>query len=609
MQASNYATEGKEIGVQDTTIPVNRQAVQATADVLAVGKDYLNTRTVQGFEQQERGQYEGYVDYTKAAGVMQEGIRLQEEAKQRTLTAEENARVAEFENMAKMDADAYAQGIRKRNDYQLSAQRRLRSAIMQRPDLADEFRRVSAREIGTDVSSFALQYYWENLDAAGKALQTKPVTYNEITDRTQAIEKYIKTLPAEQQAEYASTTQREVAILMGKKDFEGASKALAVWGDRATGSPVMDDISKVNSITSEIMVDSDKLSSEVARFSDASTRAALFEDPAAAESVRSGMQALRSRMSLNVQKLASYSSSSVFDEKANIAMKKAEAEIARIDAAFPGLDTKSLMENSTLYAEAEILKVGPNVISSARMAGLYGNKASPEVTRAGLNTLALGDKIFNKQPITKAEALLSPLSNYNVLMTGLSTGVADNAADAKRNYVPYTIAYMRSTLPFISNLSPGPGKPATEVRAVTDYTNSMDGVLAVNNRNEFFTDDLWNAAAEKGDKKTQDMIAGVRLNVLNGYSRSVYMEITQMHPELAPYIRARDFNADANKNNMSSVPLAVVGDMDAGTRKQLDSVIARYRDEPSYSGFYKKTEAYYNARGQAITKEAAGFAR
>jgi len=612
MQASNYATEGKEIGVQDTTMPVNRQAIQATADVLAIGKDYVNTKTVSGFEQQERNQYENYIDFSKEAGLIEEGVRLQGEAKQRTLTAEENARVAEFENMAKMDADAYAQGIRKRNDYQLSAQRRLRSAIMQRPDLADEFRRVSAREIGTDVSSFALQYYWENLDAAGKALQKKPVSATDIENQEQMVNAYVQTLPAEQQAEYASTTKRQLAIAMAAGDFEGAAKALSVWSDKAAGSPVMDGVNDVNSLVASIMGDSDTLSKEIAAMSNAQTRAQLFSDPAMAEQARQKFVSMRQRLSDSVQRLASYSSSSVFDEKSKIAMQKAEAEIARIDAAFPDLSTQGLQDGSKVYIAAQMANLGPQIIGRARVAGLAGSKASDEAVQAGVFTLALGEKAMQGQTITKVEALQAPLQNYNMLVTGLSTNVADNATDAKNNYVQYAITYVSATLPYVSNLSPGPGKPATEVRAVSDYTNSLDGVLAVNNRNDSFVDGMWNAAAEKGDVQTQDKLAGVRLKALNGYSQSVYMEITQLSPELAQYIRPRDFFKSAQREGglASGTPVVVVNAPNESVKKEAEKLISRYYEAGSaYKGFYDKTVQYVNSRGQALSTEGDGFFR
>lgn len=611
MQASNYATQGKDIGVQDTTTPVNSQAIQATADVLAIGKDYLNTRTVKGFEQQERNQYEGYIDFSKEAGLIEEGVRLQGEAKQRTLTAEENARVAEFENMAKMDAEAYAQGIRKRNDYQLSAQRRLRSAIMQRPDLADEFRRVSAREIGTDVSSFALQYYWENLDAAGKALQKKPVSLTDIENQEQMVNAYVQTLPAEQQATYANTTKRQLAIYVASRDLEGASRVLSEWSDKAAGSPVMDDIGKVNSLTASILTDSDTLSKEISILSDAQKRAALFSDPAAADDARQKFVSLRQRLSLSAQQLASYSSSNVFDEKAKVAMQKAEAEIARIDAAFPDLSTKELQDGAAVYISAQMANLGPQVISRARVAGLASPKSSPEATQAGMLVLGLGEKVMNGQAITKVEALQAPLQNYNMLVTGLSTNVADNASDAKKNYAQYAITYISATLPYVTNIAPGPGKPATEVRSINDYINSLDGVMSVNNRNDSFLDGLWNAAAEKGDSRTQDAITGARLKVLDGYARSTFMDISQLHPELAQYLRVKDFSKTAAKQGvLNNSLLVLVGEPDEATQKEINTVINRYRVDPAFANFYKKTKEYYEARGQAIsTGSGGGFTR
>jgi hypothetical protein len=610
MAVSNYATQGKDIGVADTTLPVNAQAVQGFADVLGTAKDFLNTKTVKGFGQQERAQYENYVDYSKEAGLMQEGIRLQGEAQNRTLTAEEQARVTEFENMAKMDEEAYKQGIRNRNDYQLSAQRRLRAAIQARPDLAEEFRRTSVKEIGTDVSTYALQYYWENLDAAGKALEKKPVSLTDIENQAQMVDAYIKTLPAEQQAEYANTTKRELAIRLARNDLQGASEALRGWSEKAAGSPVADNVADVLSMTASIMSDGDSLNAEISKLSDAKTRAQLFSDPALAEQARQKFMKLRQGMADKAMALSSYSSSSVFNERASAAITRANADIARIDAAFPDLGTKGLQEGSNVYIAAQMANLSPQIIGRARVAGLSGVGVSKEAVEAGMFTLGLGEKSMKGQPITKVEALQSPLQNYNMLITGLATSVADNETDAKKNYGMYAITYVSATLPYVSNLAQGPNKPATEVRAVSDYTDSLDGVLAVNNRNDSFLDGIWNAAAEKGDVETHNIINRARFEALNGYSQSVYMEITQLDPELAQYIRPRNFKASASREGglVSATPVVVVNAPNEQTKKEAERLIARYYENGSaYKNFYDKTVSYFGARGRAVGDEGTGF--
>jgi hypothetical protein len=608
MQASNYATEGKEIGVQDTTMPVNRQAIQATADVLAVGKDYANTSTVRGFEQQERNQYEDYIDFSKEAGLMEDGIRLQGEAQNRTLTAEENARVAEFESMAKMDADAYAQGLSKRNRYQLNAQRRLRSAIMQRPDLADEFRRISAREIGTDVSSFALQYYWENLDDLGKALEKKQLTKSDVEFQIEQVEAYVKSLPAEQQAEYASTTKRKIAMLGG--NYEAIAAELGVWSQMANGSPVMNTVNEVRGIRTQINDDSETLSREIVALSDSSARASLFADPSKANDARLRFMSLRQRFEDNASRMSSFSSSDVLDEPAKAAMQAAKDNMARIDAAFPDLSTESLQKGSQVYIAAELGRLGPQIIGRARVAGLANGKVSDAVVQAGMLTFSLGEKVMNNQTITKVEALQSPLQNYNMLVTGLSTNVADNATDAKKNYGQYAIAYVSATLPYVVNLASGPDKPATEVRALSDYTDSLDGVMAVNNRNSSFLDGLWNSAAEQGDTRTQDMISYARYQTLNGYSRSIYMDVIQRNPEMAQYIRAKDFVKSASKDIHARTLVAWVGEPPEAIRKELNAMLSSHMSDRAYTDFFDKTTEYYKARGQAISKRGGnGFTR
>lgn len=605
MAVSNYATQGKDIGVADTTLPVNAQAVQGFADVLGTAKEYVNTKTVQGFEQQERAQYENYIDFSKEAGTIEEGLRLQGEAQNRTLTAEEQARVTEFENMAKMDEEAYKQGVTNRNRYQLNAQRRLRAAITSRPDLAEEFRRTSVKEIGTDVSTYALQYYWENLDAAGKALEKKPLSPTDLDKRMETGKDFIKGRSAEEQADFSNRVERQYTAAMMSGDYARADATLRSYETQYAGDPAMDEVAQVNVLLSDVDSLVETLGREAIKMSDANYASVLAADPAAANDARIKIMGMRSKLESTVSSLSSYKNSSIWSGKSGIAIDKSNRALERLDAAF-GKDysTKGVQENSALAYSAILSNTSPAVTGQARVAGLYGNKATKEMIEQGLATLSLGETLTSKKGsfITKAQAVQIPLQNHNALVTGLATNVADNASDVKINYAMYAKSYVNATMPFVAEIKPSLAGGMTEVRATSDYTDSLDGVFSVTNRNEAFVEDLWNNAAESRDSGVHQGLAKVRLLALNSYSQSVYMEVLGNYPELSQYVRPRDFVKSASGGRMDvTAPLVLVGNYSKEDEQKLGTILKLYdRADSEYNRYFAKTGSYVSSIGMRI---------
>lgn len=607
MAVSDYSTKGKEIGVADTTLPVNQQAVQGFANALETFKDYSNTKKVNEFGQQERAQYESYVDFSKQAGIIEEGLRLQGESANRSLTPEEQTRVKEFEDMAKMDEDAYKQGVMNRNRYQLNAQRRLRAAITERPDLAEEFRRTSVKEIGTDVSTYALQYYWENLDAAGKALEKKPLSPTDLDKRFETGQEVAKTMSAEEQADFVQTTQIPFARAMMAGDFARADSVLRSYEGKNAGNPAVDQVEQVNGFIAGIDSNLETLDRESALMADANYASVLAADDAAATGARTKLLGLKSALQTQIGQLSSYKGSTVWGNKVDIAITKANKGIERLDAAFNNnYTTKGLQEGAALATQAHLQQASPSVTGQARVAGLYGAKATPETIKQGLSTLALGENVSKVEGgvgfITKAQAIQNPIENHNILVTGLATNVADNAADAKTNYRMYAKSYINATMPYIVDIKATGAGGKTEVRATTDFSDSLNGVFSVTNRNDSFVDELWNNAAEKADTGVHQSLLRVRLQTLNSFSQAAYMELIGNYPELSQYVRPRDFFKSVENNNMTSAsPIALVGNPSEADRKRIGTAISLYNQANSeYGGYFAKTNSYLSSVGTKV---------
>lgn len=172
---SNYKTGAVDIGVNAYSKPVNETAVNALGSIFETLTKAEKENRSRSFREQERT-YQREVeaeltDADKGIGLFARGSRLELEAQKRQLTDEENRTLGQYKEAMVSNEEAYAQGRVAYRRYLLDAQSRLRAAITNRPDLADEFRRMSAQELGVDVGNAAMQLWQEDMEylkASGK---------------------------------------------------------------------------------------------------------------------------------------------------------------------------------------------------------------------------------------------------------------------------------------------------------------------------------------------------------------------------------------------------------------------------------------------------------
>ena len=180
---TNLKTGAVDIGVNAYSKPANDTAVSALGTVFdSLTKIEKDTRT-QKFQQGERTYQQAVeadlLSQEKGIGLFAKGARLQQEALTRTLTPEESRIQGEYLKAQTQREDAYVQGKISYRNYLLDAQTRLRTAITLRPDLADEFRKASVRELGVDVGNAAMQLWQEDMEylkASGKKEQKYDAT-------------------------------------------------------------------------------------------------------------------------------------------------------------------------------------------------------------------------------------------------------------------------------------------------------------------------------------------------------------------------------------------------------------------------------------------------
>lgn len=174
---SDYKTGTVEIGVNTYSKPVNTAAIEAVGDVLDIAGKTEKLNRVEKFAQQERTAQANVeaelLAADKGIGLFARGARLQQESLSRKLTEDEARTLGEYQRASTTMNEAYAQGKVSYRQYLLDAQTRLRSAITARPDLADQFRKMSVQELGVDVGNAAISIWQEDMEYLKAAGQDK----------------------------------------------------------------------------------------------------------------------------------------------------------------------------------------------------------------------------------------------------------------------------------------------------------------------------------------------------------------------------------------------------------------------------------------------------
>lgn len=190
MAVSNYGAQNvDQLAYSDTSMPVNTAAIQA-AGVIADGVVAVERGSkVQAFAKEEaemqRALEAQNEKQDEGANLFINGQRIQGEVSRgKSVSLEDERILVKFREAGLSNDEAYSQGKLAYNMFLRNAQARLRGAIANRPDLADEFRRASVRELGIDVGTATINQQMELLES----IKPKPSSVD-----SQDVQKYAST--------------------------------------------------------------------------------------------------------------------------------------------------------------------------------------------------------------------------------------------------------------------------------------------------------------------------------------------------------------------------------------------------------------------------------
>lgn len=170
---SERATQLPEPNIVSNVTPANAALVEAASGIAESATALEKQGKQEMFAEQSRNNYQDFL------GSAQKEVRdiaradQLEAARMRGVAISEADQkwLAEHQNAVNVNRSAYDQGFKRLRDFRLDEEARLRAAIRARPDLGDELRAISQRELGIDVYTASMKMFNEDLQAAQQAAE------------------------------------------------------------------------------------------------------------------------------------------------------------------------------------------------------------------------------------------------------------------------------------------------------------------------------------------------------------------------------------------------------------------------------------------------------
>lgn len=171
---SERATQLPEARPVSNVTPANAALVESAGQAVNLFTEAEKTGKKESYAEQTRN---NYFDFLGRAPEEVANIAKAERLQAESFSGKPLAPADEaFLKAHQQDSDkrkaAYEQGYTRLNDFRLAEESRLRAAIRARPDLGDELRAISQKELGVDVYTSRMKMFSDELDKAQQAAES-----------------------------------------------------------------------------------------------------------------------------------------------------------------------------------------------------------------------------------------------------------------------------------------------------------------------------------------------------------------------------------------------------------------------------------------------------
>jgi hypothetical protein len=171
---SERATQLPEARPVSNITPANSALVESAGQMVDLFTEYEKTGKKEAFAEGTRNSYFQFLGSAtdEIRDIAKADQLAADAALGKPISPEDQSWIKNHQDAMNQNKAAYEQGFKRLRDFRLDEERRLRTAIQARPDLGDELRAISQKELGMDVYTAKMKMFNEDLQAAQAAAES-----------------------------------------------------------------------------------------------------------------------------------------------------------------------------------------------------------------------------------------------------------------------------------------------------------------------------------------------------------------------------------------------------------------------------------------------------
>jgi hypothetical protein len=189
---SERATQLPEARPVSNVTPANASLVESAGELVNLFTEAEKTGKQEAYAEQTRNNYFAFLgEATEEVRNIAKADKLSADIRVgKALSPEDEAFMKSHQEALNQNKAAYDQGFKRLRDFRLDEESRLRAAIRARPDLGDELRSISQKELGMDVYTASMKQFGEDLQAAQQAAESAQAAADKRVSNAQSRAKY-----------------------------------------------------------------------------------------------------------------------------------------------------------------------------------------------------------------------------------------------------------------------------------------------------------------------------------------------------------------------------------------------------------------------------------
>lgn len=447
----------------------------------------------------------------------------------------------------KQDSDkrkaAYEQGYSRLNDFRLSEESRLRAAIRARPDLGDELRAISQRELGMDVYTSRMKMFSDELKQAQEAAESLAAQADKRKTQAMSEVKFnVETIGGTVGQIYRDVDINAPAGAPNSIEAARANHALLLEAKPELQTEAALQVQKQNVYNAG--KEFDKFVAENG-LNDPAEMQSILADPARANGVVKQIDDKISNLSKVSAEVSAMGTGSYKAEAESIS-KLAAQEIAELEALKNNFTPKGIQEYVESRANRQTVQVMNAVPEIVNIAGdiIPKGASDTERTKAIVTSDVLVKRVLGGTWNSPAE-YTSTVSNVVPLVGNMLLGESLRSPALLPAKAPMAASYISTAAYALANPYRGPDGRLIAPPMESIYSRSGTGFLNLIIQSSPTVVNLYNAL----NPEQKDHLSGSIVNVTNSYVQQKYQQALQELPEdVRKYLGAFKINKPEDLN-------------------------------------------------------------